>query len=162
MLFRGYEPRTTEDPDAAYPAYPGMLVLTRANGHIWPLCPAPATGLLQGLCYRGYAAGAMLQGLCCRGYAAGAICCKGYAKPSKHVVRRKTRGPDKWEEGVGVKRVRGEKRGERGRIERKRSKNGLGSPFSSETRAPPPPVPVGGAACKSAARGRQSLVKIVI
>ena len=34
-------------------------------------CRGYAAGaLLQGLCYRGYAAGAMLQGLCCRDYAA--------------------------------------------------------------------------------------------
>ena len=50
---------------------------------ICPLCPAPATSLLQGLCCRGYAAGAVLQGLCCKGNAAGAVlqglCCTGYA-----------------------------------------------------------------------------------
>ena len=39
--------------------------------------------MLQVLCCRGYAAGAMPQGLCCRGYAAGAVlpglCCEGSA-----------------------------------------------------------------------------------
>ena len=45
----------------AYGGYPGRWPFTRGNGHICPLCPAPATGLLQGLCCKGYAARAMLQ-----------------------------------------------------------------------------------------------------
>ena len=62
-----------EPATAGHGGYPGRWIFTKGNDHICPLCPAPATGLLQGLCCKGYAAGAMLQGLCCRGYAAGAM-----------------------------------------------------------------------------------------
>ena len=92
-MFRGYEPRTTEHPDAAHATDPGMLVFTKANGHICPLCPAAAAaaGLLQGLCR---------------------------AEPSIHVQHRKDKRPIHKVGKKGKEDERGEERVEK--RERKR------------------------------------------